>query len=95
MVGGVRVEPTLNRSRGNLQRLTARGRLDRLEVQALRRAMTYEPFDLLGNLGLEGFFEAPFLAASASEAASGDARNCASHNRSLASTSSRVSLRSR
>jgi len=43
---------------------TARGRLDGLEVQPVDRAQTYERFDLGADFRVEGFFEAPFWAAS-------------------------------
>ncbi len=71
MVGRVGVEATLDRARRDLERLTPRRRLDRLEVQALGRTLAYERFNLLGDFRIERFFEAPFLAASGSEAASG------------------------
>jgi hypothetical protein len=79
VVGRVGVEARLHRARRDLERPTPRRRLDRLEVQALGRALAYERFDLGRDLGLEGFFEPPFLAASASEAASGASNWASAH----------------
>jgi hypothetical protein len=70
VVGVVGVEPLRDRATGDSQRLSACRRLDRLEVDPLGRARTDQRVDLGFDLGLEGFFKAPFLAAS-SEAAWG------------------------
>ena len=64
MVGVVGVEAPLHRPTGDPQRLSAYRRLDRLEVDPLGRARTYQRVDLGFDLGNEGAFEAPFLAAS-------------------------------
>lgn len=68
MVGFVGVEAPLHRPTGDPQRLSACRRLDRLEVDPLGRARTDQRFDLGFDLGNEGAFEAPFLAAEGSAA---------------------------
>ncbi len=64
VVGRVGVESLLHGPRRDGERTSARGRLDRLEVQPVDRARAYERFDLGDDLRVEGFFAAPFLAAS-------------------------------
>ena len=64
MVGPVRVQSLLDGASRNGERAPTRGRLDGLEVQPVDRARTYERFDLGDDFRVEGFFEAPFLAAS-------------------------------
>jgi len=54
-------------------------RLDRLEVEPVDRASTYERFDFPDDLDVERRLEAPFLAASSSEAASGAASSASAH----------------
>jgi hypothetical protein len=64
VVGFVGVEAPLHRATGDPKRLSAYRCLDRLEVDPLGRARTDQRFDLGFDLGDEGAFEAPFLAAS-------------------------------
>lgn len=92
MIGVVGVEPLLDSPSRDAQHPPARGCLDGLEVQPIAGAGTYEGRDLGENFLVEAVVEAPFLADSA--AAPGPASR-ASHNRSLTSTSSRVSRRKR
>jgi hypothetical protein len=64
VVGPVRVQSLLDGASRNGERAPARSRLDGLEVQPVDRARTYKRFDLGDDFRVEGFFEAPFLAAS-------------------------------
>jgi hypothetical protein len=68
VVGFVGVEAPLHRATGDPERLSAYRRLDRLEVDPLGRARTDQRVDLGFDLGNEGAFEAPFLAAEGSAA---------------------------
>lgn len=93
IVGPISVEPLLDGAGRYSQCLSPCRRLNRLKIQAVDRPRPYEPFDLRGDLRVEGLFEAPFLTAS-SETPPGSESNT-SHNLSLTSTSSPVSLRRR
>jgi hypothetical protein len=93
VVGPVGVQSPLDRASRDAERAPACPDLDRLEVEPLERARTYERFDLGDDRGIEACLEAPFLAASPGMPP-GAARS-AWHNPSLTSTSSPVSLRRR
>lgn len=76
MVRRVDVEAPLDRAGGQLKRLATGRRLDRLEVQTVDRARAYERLDLRRDFGREGFFEAPFLAASCEAAPNAVSAHC-------------------
>lgn len=63
VIGVVGVQPPGDRDTGDPERLTTRGQFDGLEVPLLDRG-TDERVYLREDLRAEGFFEAPFLAAS-------------------------------
>lgn len=63
MVGSIGIEPSLNRSRGDLKCLLASSGLDRLKVQPVNGAWAYERFNLPDDLRLEGTLEPLFSAA--------------------------------
>ena len=69
MVGIVGVQALRDGASRQGQCPPTRGGLDRLEVEPVGGARTYERLDLLDELRREGFLEAPFFAASASAAA--------------------------
>ena len=64
VIRAVGIESLLDRARRDPQRLAARCRLDRLEVQRVGRSRRDQRFDFGDDLGFEGRFEAPFFAAS-------------------------------
>jgi hypothetical protein len=69
VIGRVGVEPALHGPRRHLQRPPPRRRLDRLEVQPVQGARTYERFDLGDDFRVEGFLEPLFWAAPCEAAA--------------------------
>jgi hypothetical protein len=91
LVRCVRVEPRLDRARGDAQRLPTGGRLKGLEIPAVDGGVAYERGDLLRNLRLERRTEPPFSRRSAA----GSARRSisASANRSQATQYSSVASR--
>ncbi len=63
VIGRVRIKASLHGAGRYEHRQAARGRLDRLEIPAVGRAVAYERFDFGDDLGFERRLEAPFLAA--------------------------------
>jgi hypothetical protein len=78
VVGPIGIDASLNGPGRHAYRFASRGCLDRFEVPAVDGARAYECFDLGDDLGFEGRFEAPFLAASC-EAASGAFNSASAH----------------
>ena len=76
MVRRVSVEAPLDRASGQLKRPTTSRRLNGLEVQTVDGARAYERLDLGRDFGVEGFFEAPFFAASCEAASNSVSANC-------------------
>lgn len=93
MIGGVGVESGLEGTCGHGKGLASCCSFDRLEVQFVECGSSDQRFDLLENFGLEGFFEAPFLAVAFASAFCRS--NFASHNWTLVSTSLSQSRRNR
>jgi len=77
-----------------VHRLASRGHLDSLKVPVVDGPRAYERFDLGEDLGFERRFEAPFLAASPSEAAEVASSSDSAH-RSQACQYISTSLRNR
>lgn len=92
VIGLICVEPLLHGPSRDAQRTLPRGRLDRLEVQPVDRARSYERCDLGDDLRVERLLEPLFLTTSL---AAVDAVSLASHIPSLTSTSSLMSRRKR
>ena len=92
LVGAVGVQVRGDGPPHDLERQPPRRRLDRLEVDAVRRPCADQPLDLGADLRRDGFREAPFFAASA---ASRPVARRAWHNASLTSINSRVRSRNR
>jgi len=94
VVGRAGVEPLLDGTSRHRQRLATRGSFSGFKVQSASRAGRDQRFDLTDDLGLEGRFEPPFLAASSSEAAL-PASSWASDHNSQACQYASMSLRKR
>jgi hypothetical protein len=92
VVGLISVEPSLHGPSRYAQRASSRGGLDSFKVQPVDRAWAYKRFDFGDDFRVEALFEAPFFTASSE--VPGKA-SFTSHNPSLTSTNSLVSLRKR
>jgi hypothetical protein len=83
LIGVILIEPPLNGTRRNCQRLTAGRGLDGFQIQIAGCARADQRVDFVGDFLFEDFFEAPFFAAAVASATS--STSCRRLHSSLAS----------